>query len=85
MRFDRLTPRERDYARAMASLGAGPYRSGDVARLLRKLPQALGPLRQGLITKGTVYSPAHGDAAFTVPLFDQFLHRIMPDWAPPKP
>ena len=83
VRFDRMTPRERDYARAMAALGPGPYRSGDVARLLGKAPQALGPLRQGLIVKGTVYSPAHGDAAFTVPMFDQFLHRVMPDWAPP--
>ena len=83
VRFDRLTPRERDYARAMASFGAGPYRSGDIARLLGKAPQALGPLRQSLIAKGTVYSPAHGDAAFTVPMFDQFLHRVMPDWAPP--
>ena len=45
---------------------------------------ALGPVRQALIAKGTIYSPAHGDAAFTVPVFDQFLKRTMPGWAPPK-
>ena len=84
VRFDRLTPREKDYARAMASLGEGPYRSGDVAKVLGKPAQALGPVRQGLIAKGTIYSPAHGEAAFTVPVFDRFLHRVMPGWAPPQ-
>ncbi len=82
VRFDRLAPRERDYARAMAELGDGPYRSGVVAKLLGKRPQAVGTLRQTLIDKGMIYSPAHGDASFTVPMFNQFLIRIMPDWAP---
>lgn len=84
VRFDRLTPRERDYVRAMAALGPGPHRSGDVADGLGVRVQSLGPIRSSLIGKGMVYSPAHGDAAFTVPMFDQFLHRTMPDWAPPK-
>lgn len=84
VRFDRLTPRERDYVRAMATLGPGPQRSGDVADVLGVRVQSLGPLRASLIAKGMIYSPAHGDAAFTVPMFDQFLHRIMPDWAPPN-
>jgi hypothetical protein len=83
VRFDRLTPRERDYVRAMAALGPGPHRSGEVAALLGVKVQSLGPLRSSLIAKGMIYSPAHGDAAFTVPMFDAFLHRIMPDWAPP--
>lgn len=82
VRFDRLTPRERDYVRAMATLGAGPQRSGDVADCLGKRVQSLGPVRASLIAKGMVYSPAHGDADFTVPMFDEFLKRIMPDWAP---
>ena len=78
VRFDRLTPREKNYLRAMAELGAGPHRSGEVARQLGKTSSALGPLRDGLINKGMIYAPAHGDIAFTVPLFDRFMKRIMP-------
>jgi hypothetical protein len=44
--------------------------------------QAVAPLRGGLIRKGMIYSPAHGDTAFTVPLFDEFMRRTMPDWKP---
>jgi hypothetical protein len=84
VRFDRLTPREQQYLRAMAELGPGPHRSGDVAKLLRRKVQSLGPLRSGLIKKGMVWSPAHGDTAFTVPLFDEFMKREMPDWPAPS-
>ncbi len=84
VRFDRLTPRERDYLRAMAALGPGPHRSGDVAGMLGVAVTSIGPLRASLMSKGMTYSPAHGDVAFTVPLFDEFLFRIMPDWAPTK-
>lgn len=82
VRFDRLTPREKDYLRAMADLGDGPHRSGDIAESLGMRVQSAGPLRNSLIGKGMIYSPAHGDTAFTVPLFDEFLRRIMPDWRP---
>ncbi len=82
VRFDRLTPRERDYLRAMAELGAGAQRSGDIAALLGVPVTSVGPLRQKLVRKGMVYGPAHGDTAFTVPMFDQFMKRIMPDWTP---
>lgn len=85
VRFDRLTPREKDYLRAMAELGAGPHRSGAVARVLGEAVQAVAQLRQALILKGMIYSPAHGDTAFTVPMFDGFLRRAMPDWTPPPP
>lgn len=78
VRLDRLTPRERDYLRAMAELGAGPHRSGDIADRLRMSVTSAGPLRSGLIGKGMIYSPAHGDTAFTVPRFDQFMRRTMP-------
>jgi hypothetical protein len=78
VRFDRLTPREKGYLRAMASLGPGPFKSGEVATVLGKKSSALGPLRDGLIGKGMIYSPAYGDIAFTVPLFDEFMKRIMP-------
>ena len=68
----------------MAALGPGPHRLGDVAAMLGVVVTSIGPLRKGLMSKGMAYSPAHGDVAFTVPLFDQFLSRIMPDWAPTK-
>lgn len=84
VRFDRLTPREQDYLRAMAELGSGPHRSGDIAKLLARRVESLGPLRSGLIRKGMVWSPAHGDTAFTVPLFDEFMKREMPTWCPPR-
>jgi len=77
VRFDRLTPTEKRYMRAMAELGPGPHRSGDVADLLGKKVSTVAPTRNSLIAKGMVYSPAHGDTAFTVPLFDGFMKRIM--------
>lgn len=83
VRFDRLTPAEKRYLRAMAELGPGPHRSGDIAAALGKPVNAMGPVRQHLITKGMIWSPGHGDTAFTVPLFDEFMQRIMPgsEWA----
>lgn len=83
VRFDRLTPREQDYLRAMAELGSRAHRSGEVAKLLDRKVESLGPLRSGLIKKGMVWSPSHGDTAFTVPLFDEFMKREMPEWNPP--
>jgi hypothetical protein len=83
VRFDRLTPTEKRYLRAMAELGPGPHRSGDIAEKLRREVQSLGPVRSTLIGKGMIWSPTHGDTAFTVPFFDAFMKRIMPDqnWA----
>ncbi|MCW5620819.1 MAG: ATP-binding protein [Burkholderiales bacterium] len=82
VRFDRLTPLEKRYLRAMAELGPGPHRSGDIADVLQRKVTALGPTRNQLISKGMIWSPSHGDTAFTVPLFDEFMRRIMPgeDW-----
>ena len=82
VRFDRLTPTEKRYLRAMAELGPGPHRSGDVAGILERDVQSVGPIRGKLIQKGMIWSPSHGDTAFTVPRFDDFLVRIMPgrDW-----
>ena len=78
VRFDRLTPKEKDYLRAMAVLGPGSHRSGEVAAELGVRVESVAPRRSGLIAKGMIYSPAHGDTAFTVPLFDQFLLRALP-------
>lgn len=80
VRLDRLTPREKDYMRAMAELGPGPHRSGDIATLLNVKVTAAAPLRSGLIAKGMIYSPQHGDTAFTVPMFDAFMKRTIPEW-----
>jgi hypothetical protein len=78
VRFDRLTPSEQVYLRAMAELGPGPHRSGDIADQLGRKVTSLGPIRNQLISKGMIWSPNHGDTAFTVPLFDEFMRRIMP-------
>jgi hypothetical protein len=83
VRLDRLTPREREYLRAMAELGSGPHRSGDIADILGMAVTSAAPLRSGLIKKGMVYSPAHGDTAYTVPMFDAFMRRAMPAWTAP--
>jgi len=84
VRFDRLTPAEKKYLRAMAELGGGPHRSGDIAHLLKKEVQTVAPTRATLIGKGMIYSPSHGDNSFTVPLFDGYMKRVMPDWPEKK-
>lgn len=85
VRLDRLTPREKDYVRAMAELGPGPHRSGEIAQQLGMDVTTAGSLRDKLLKKGMVYSPQHGDTAFTVPMFDQFMRCIMPEWIPNGP
>jgi hypothetical protein len=82
VRFDRLKPAEKRYLRAMAELGAGPHRSGDIATALSKPVTTLATTRQNLINRGMIWSPSFGETAFTVPLFDDFMKRIMPgdDW-----
>ena len=77
VRFDRLTPSEKKYLRAMAELGDGPHRSGDLAAVLKAPVQSVAPVRSSLIRKGMTYSPAHGDIDFTVPLFAGFMRRVM--------
>lgn len=82
VRFDRLTPKEKKYLRAMAELGEGPHRSGDIAACYAANVSSLAPTRSSLIAKGMVWSPNHGDTAFTVPMFDAFMKRTIPgnDW-----
>jgi len=79
VRFDRLTPGEKKFLRAMAGLAPKDRRSGEIAEVLKMKIQSLGPPRANLIQKGMIYSPAHGDMAFTVPLFDEFMLRAMPE------
>jgi hypothetical protein len=78
VRFDRVTPAERDYLRALAELGEGVHRSAEVCERIGKTTHQTGPVRDTLIRKGMIYSPSHGNIAFTVPLFDQFMKRAMP-------
>ncbi len=78
VRFDRCTPAERRYMRALAEFGPGAARSGDIALALGVRTQSVGPVRSSLIKKGMIYSPQHGDTAFTVPLFDSYMRRVMP-------
>ena len=77
-RYERLSDHQKAYLRAMAELGKGPHRSGDIAKLLGKSTSQLGTTREGLIKNGMIYSPNYGLAAFTVPLFDEFMKRIHP-------
>lgn len=74
VRFDRPRAAKKLHPRAMAKRGPGPHRSGDIAETLRREGASVAPVRAALI----VYSPAHGDTAFTVPLSDGFMRRIMP-------
>lgn len=78
VRFDRLTPKEKECAIIMAQMGDGPYRSGDVAEKMGKPQRGFTPLRASIIKKGMIYSPDHGDLAFTVPMFGDYLRRKSP-------
>lgn len=82
VRFERCTPSEKTYMRALAELGSGPFRSGDVALLLGVKTTSIAPTRGNLIKKGMIYSPAHGDTEFTVPMFDEYMKRAMPNFSP---
>jgi hypothetical protein len=77
VRFDRCTPMEKNYLRAMAGINSATPRSGDIAVALNKAVHQIAPLRQSLISKGMIYSPAHGDTAFTVPLFADYMKRML--------
>lgn len=78
----RLTDQEKLYLRAMASFGDAHCKSADVASTLGRSLNSIGPLRDGLIKKGMIYMPKHGEIAFTLPLFDEFMVRTIPNFAP---
>ena len=78
LRFDRLSRAERKYIRAMAELGPGPHRSGEIAAVLNRPVTSVGPTRSHLTAKGLIWSPGHGETAFAVPRFDEFLRRTWP-------
>jgi len=78
-RFDRCTDREKRYLRAMAELGDGDMKTGDIAGMLGSSSPKLAPVRKRLIDLGMIYAPRYGETAFTVPLFDDFMKRVMPE------
>jgi hypothetical protein len=78
VRFGKLTQTETHYLRAMAELGVGPYRTSDISEKMGKTSSnQVSTIRNSLIKKGIVYSPSHGEMAFTVPLFDEFMRRTV--------
>jgi hypothetical protein len=79
VRFDRLTPSEKKYLRAMAESDSLSCRSGDIAHILQREVQSVAPVRASLLAKGMIYSPSHGENAFTVPLFNAYMRRVIPD------
>jgi hypothetical protein len=82
VRFDRLTPGEKNFLRAMAYLGPGSHRTGAIAAALGISMKGASPVRSQLLKKGIIYSPAHGSMSFTMPLFDKFMVRAIPEFTP---
>lgn len=78
VRFDRLTSSERNFLRAMANLDQGSKRSSVIAKRMGMEINQIGPVRAKLIKKGMIYSPAYGEIDFSVPLFGEFMKRVMP-------
>jgi len=78
VRFDRLTSLQQKYLRAMAELGAGPHKTGDIATTLGVETANVSTVRQQLIDKGMIWSQRYGETSFTVPMFDNFMKRQMP-------
>lgn len=83
VRLDRTTEAQRVYLRAMAELGPEPQRAADVADKLGRTSPQVAPTRAELINMGLLYTPQHGYAAFTVPHFDKFMRRVMPELVRP--
>jgi hypothetical protein len=79
VRLDRTTPLQTAYLRAMAELGPQPQKAADVARIMGRESTQVGPTRAELIDMGLLYTPEHGYAAFTVPDFDAFMLRAVPE------
>ena len=84
VRLDRATTLQTAYLRAMAELGPAAQKAADVARILERESTQLGPTRAELIDMGLLYTPEHGYAAFTVPDFDQFMLRAVPQLVVPE-
>lgn len=81
VRYDRLTHGEKKFLRSMAELGDGPYQIADIAKKMKITQGSLSPRRSKLINKGMIFSPEYGKLDFTVPLFNDFMKRSIPDFS----
>lgn len=84
VRLDRATPLQTAYMRAMAQLGPGPQKASEVARVMGRESTQVAPTRAELIDMGLLYTPEHGFAAFTVPDFDRYMLRAVPELIIPE-
>jgi AAA ATPase domain len=83
VRIQRATLKERKYLRAMAELGAGPYKAGAVAKAMGTTTTTLSTIRQKLLDRGLIYATEdYGYVDFTVPRFEEFMRRHVPYKAP---
>ncbi len=82
VRYDQCSSSEKDYMRALAELGKGLHKSDTVSDQLDCTSDAANGERDSLIKKGMIYSTVHGDVCFTVPMFDAFMRREIPDFVP---
>ncbi len=85
VRFDRLTKTEKEYLRAMSDLGRGAHRSSEIATRLNRSIEQVAPTRANVIAKGMIFSPSYGDNDFTVPKFDEYMRRTIPNFIPRPP
>ena len=76
-----MQPFGKEIHESLAELGNGAFRSGDIADILGVKTTSVAPTRGKLIKKGMIWSPAHGDTEFTVPLFDEYMKRAMPNFS----
>lgn len=76
VRFDKCTPKEKEFMFAMVNCGELPCTVANVAHILNKDLKSISPIRVRLINKGLIYATRHGEIDFTVPKFDEFLKRI---------
>jgi hypothetical protein len=75
IRYERLTERQQDYAKAMAIAGKLPVSSAEVAEILGITVRQAAPIRDEVIKKGMAYSPGRGLISFSVPKFEDYLRR----------
>lgn len=85
VRLDRTTEMQRAYLRAMAELGPEMQKAQAVADVMSRQSTQLGPTRAQLIEMGLLFTPEHGYTEFTVPHFDKFMIRAIPELVVPPP
>ena len=77
-RVGRILASEVAYVQALASLGAGPHQSGDVAAAAAKSTPQVAAFRDRLMAEGMVYAPRYGWVEFAIPHFDRFVRMASP-------